>query len=193
MLKTWERNAQKEYKINIIKSKDLNLGAVRILAEVIKSLLDKHISGEGWAQLKSDYTNPCKGCDKLFSSERYIKSHATKIHRGPKTCDKCSKKFTTEKAMKSHDIICHLSKNMKKHPEPEDKNRQAGPNLKTNTGGLGIKRKKQTETKNLEEQADSKENVETNESEKPDITHCTKCSLKFSSDIEVRKHIKFGH
>ena len=174
MLKTWEKNAKKEYKINVVKSKDSNLGAVRTLAEVIKILLDKNISGEGWAQMKSENTVPCEGCDKLFSSERYMKSHATRVHRGPKACDKCSKIFTTEKAIKSNDILCHLSKNMKKHPEPEAKNWQAGPNLKPNTGRLGVNRKKQTEADNSEKETEPKENVELNELVNQDIKNCTK-------------------
>ena len=133
MLKTWDKNAKNEYKINVIKSKDSNLDAVKNLAEVVKSLLDKNISGEGWSQLKSENTVRCDGCDKLFSSERYMKSHATKMHRGPKDCTNCSKKFATEKELTSHNILCHLSNSKKKHPESEAKNRQTGPNLKPNT------------------------------------------------------------
>ena len=53
MLKTWDKNTKKEYKMVVLKAKESDLKYVRMLADVIKILLDKNISGEGWSEMKS--------------------------------------------------------------------------------------------------------------------------------------------
>ena len=113
MLKTWDKNTKKEYKMVVLKAKESDLKYVRMLAGVIKILLDKNISGEGWSEMKSVNKVKCETCGKLFSSERYMKTHATRMHKegesivpGVNTCIICNKKFTTEWNLKSHVIIC---------------------------------------------------------------------------------------
>ena len=113
----------------VIKSKDHTLKWVKILSELMKTLLDLSISEEGWKKMKSENKNKCGHCDKLFSSDRYLITHATKMHKeekpiitGTKTCIKCNKKFLTEWNLKSHNIVCSRqaegSKKRKKQPEP---------------------------------------------------------------------------
>ena len=45
----------------------------------------------------------------------------------------------------------------------------------------------------MEKEAELKEKVEVNELVNQDIKNCTKCNLKFSTDIELGNHIKFDH
>ena len=82
VLKTWNKNSRNEYKMVVTKSKNSDLGFVQILFEVIKALLDMNISAEGWNKMTSRNQIQCKTCGKFYSSERYMKSHATKVHGG---------------------------------------------------------------------------------------------------------------
>ena len=77
---------KKESTIMINKSKKHDVKYVKILAvEVIKPLLDKFISGEGWKDLFTKITanvqKPlCKKCNKSFVSESNLKTHMKKYH-----------------------------------------------------------------------------------------------------------------
>ena len=77
---------KKESTIMINKSKRYDVKYVRILAvEVIKPLLDKFISGEGWKDLFKKATpkvqkHACKKCEKSFVSESNLKIHMKKYH-----------------------------------------------------------------------------------------------------------------
>ena len=100
VMKAWDKNSKNEYKMVVVKSKEHSLKWVKTLFDVLKALLDLSISGEGWKKMKSENKIKCGQCDKLFSSERYMKSHATKMHReekptivGAKTCKICNKKI----------------------------------------------------------------------------------------------------
>ena len=53
VLKTWEKNSKKEYKMVVSKPKGSDVSFVRIFGDVIKVLLDRSISGEGWSKMKS--------------------------------------------------------------------------------------------------------------------------------------------
>ena len=77
VLKSWDK---KEYKMVVSKQKGFDVNVVKTFANVIKTLLDKSISGEGWSKMKLQNTIKCDLCDKLFSSESYLKGHLTRIH-----------------------------------------------------------------------------------------------------------------
>ena len=101
VLKSWDKNSKKEYKMAVSKQKGFDVNVDKTFANVIKTLLHKSISGEGWSKMKLQNTIKCVLCDKLFSSESYLKGHLTRIHTtfkesspGPQTCTKCNKKFT---------------------------------------------------------------------------------------------------
>ena len=86
------------------KLKEHNGKWVKVLSEILKSLLDLSISGEGWKEMKSENKIKCGQCEKYFSSERYLKSHTTKIHKevkplttGAKICPNCNKKVSNRK------------------------------------------------------------------------------------------------
>ena len=158
----------------VTKLKDHELKWVKILSDVIKALLDMSISGEGWKKMKSENKIKCNQCEKFFSSERYMKSHATKIHKevkplgtGAKTCPICNKKFLTEWNLKSHLIVCsrqaEVSKKRKK-PETPVSSLQIEPKL----------------IPNIVNECDKK-------------TQCPECNLNFSTEIEVNKHTKSEH
>ena len=183
VLKAWDKNSKKEYKVVVTKVKESDHSFVKILAEVITILLDKSISGEGWSQMKSKNTVKCEICDKCFSSASYLKGHVTKIHKEVtatviegKTCTKCRKKFTTEWNFKSHMIVCKrktephgdISKtNMTPKPDKEDQN----------------KKQPQTEEKRTGEPT----------SEKFITIQCDKCTLVFNNDLELKKHVLSEH
>ena len=77
---------KKESTIMINKSKKHDVKFVSILAvEIIKPLLDKFISGEGWKDLFTKSTSNvqkhlCKKCDKSFVSVNNLKIHMKKYH-----------------------------------------------------------------------------------------------------------------
>ena len=98
VLKSWEKNSKKEYKLVVSKLKGSDIRFVKVFGGVIKNLLDRSISGEGWSKMKSQNTIGCDLCDKFFSSESYLKGHVTRIHTafkerapGAKTCTNCNK------------------------------------------------------------------------------------------------------
>ena len=68
MMKAWDKNSKNEYKVVVSKVKESEISFVKTLANVITTLLDKSISGEGWSQMKSKNTVKCDICDKCFSS-----------------------------------------------------------------------------------------------------------------------------
>ena len=176
VLKTWDKNSKKEFKINVIRSKESDLSFVKTLSDVVRYLLDKSISGEGWGEMKSVNKVPCQGCDKLFSSERYMRSHATKIHRGPKSCTICSKILLTEKALKSHVILCH--KNTIPEAQAEVKN-------------AAMDRKRKAPAKEVQEVKKCTESNDGNGINK--TPYCQKCKLNFNTEIEVNKHMQSEH
>ena len=92
--------------------KNSDLSFVKILSEVVKKLLDTNISGEGWKKMTAKNIVDCKTCGKFYSSERYMKSHVTKVHgegkdveHVPNTCTICAKSFSTEIMLKSHSVL----------------------------------------------------------------------------------------
>ena len=104
VIKVWDKNSKNEYKMLVTKLKEHNGKWVKVLSEILKSLLDLSISGEGWKEMKSENKIKCGQCEKYFSSEIYLKSHTTKIHKevkplttGAKTCPNCNKKVSNRK------------------------------------------------------------------------------------------------
>ena len=126
--------------------------------------------------MKSQNTIKCDLCDKLFSSESYLKGHVTRIHTafkesspGPKTCTKCNKKFTTERNLKGHMVVCGLA-------------------TKSKTKEIGTKRKQQSESLDqLQEKTDSERN------KKQEYIKCTICNLIFNNNLELSKHTANEH
>ena len=91
--------------------------AIFLSREVIKPLLDSHLSGEGWKSLVITYDQsqqrgkyPCVVCSKLFSSKQYVKVHMSKIHIG---CQICDKMFLNDIDLKTHRLIAHQQDKMK--------------------------------------------------------------------------------
>ena len=123
----------------VIKTKSHDVKLVQKLAETIKTLLDKNISGEGWRMMKAVNKVKCEMCGKFYSSERYLKSHTTKMHgvekasNVVKVCTNCNKKFLTAWNLKSHLILCNqdlkISKKWKPISENETKILQTEPTV----------------------------------------------------------------
>ena len=81
VLSVWGPNSKKECKIGIKKSKNSDAKFVEIMAvDIIKKLLDKHLSGRGWKSLKSYNVIKCTKCEKTFCAERYLSTHIKKYH-----------------------------------------------------------------------------------------------------------------
>ena len=79
----------------------------------------------------------CKSCLQSFNSKEELKNHLKLVHF---KCKWCNFLTISTKTMKEH----FLSHHPKVQPEPEAKNRQAGPQLKPNTGSGGLSRFKIT-------------------------------------------------
>ena len=72
VLKSWEKNSKKEYKLVVSKLKGYDIRFVKGFGGVTKSLLYRSISGEGWNKMKSQNTIGCDLCGKFFSAQRAI-------------------------------------------------------------------------------------------------------------------------
>ena len=165
VLKTWNKNSRNEYKMVVTKSKNSDLSFVKILSEVVKVLLEKNISGEGWSKMTTKNIIECKNCGKFYSSERYLKAHATKMHginkegiHAPKPCTICNKIFKTEVILKSHSVLCKRQQD--------------------------IKRKRKIPG------TPSKLVIEENNEQ---LITCDKCNLKFQTKSEISKHLESEH
>ena len=99
--------------MTIIKTKTSELSYVQKLAETIKILLDKNISREGWSMMKSVNKVKCETCGKCYSSERYLKSHKTKMHTGDKSSKVGPKLFTILELKVSLSVMQARNKDVK--------------------------------------------------------------------------------
>ena len=101
IVKTFGPNGKKECTIMVNKSKKYDVKYVKILAlDVIKLLLDKFISGEGWMnvlkKVNTAVTNKkshhCKHCNKGFCNEKNLKIHVDKFHsiQIQSKCEECT-------------------------------------------------------------------------------------------------------
>ena len=157
--------------MTIIKTKNSDLSYVQKLAEAIKILLDKNISGEGWSMMKSVNKVKCETCGKCYSSKRYLKSHTTKMHTGdkstkvgPKLCTICNTTFLTVWNLKSHLVLCKREIKMSKKRKPI-----------SDTDFTDLKVEPSTKLDDVEK------------------AKCNSCNNTFKSDSEISKHIQSYH
>ena len=116
-LKFFGPNSKKDCTVMITKNKKHEAKFVKIIAmDVIKPLLEKFISGEGWVNLVKTSDKPvekpfvCDVCRKGFVSERTLENHVEKFHGKNFSCNGCDKRFNEDMQLKLH---------MKTHQEEE--------------------------------------------------------------------------
>ena len=127
-----------ECTLMITKSKKHEVKYVKLLAiDVIKIMIDKFISGEGWGLIFKKNTTQqfiCSPCNKSFVCEKNMNTHMEKFHTGKEySCEKCKYVAKDEKQFKEHtgnhtyrknncSISDYKLKNEKKMKKPNKRN-----------------------------------------------------------------------
>ena len=103
--------------------KKKNVELVKKLSKsVVGKLIDATISGKGWVCLQSKPKEKkpqikCTLCDKVFSSEQYMKGHRTIVHKQKEfACRVCDVKFQMIEELKAHINIVHPETQIRKRP-----------------------------------------------------------------------------
>ena len=165
VLSVWGPNSKKECKIGVKKSKNADAKFVEIMAvDIIKKLLDKHLSGRGWKSLKSYNVIKCTQCDKTFCAERYLSTHIKKYHDAKEIpCQKCKTTFNSEVEVRQHILAMH--------PTQKISCQKCDEIFRT--------------------EVDWKKHVLAKHPTQ-DLS-CQKCDKKFSAEVDLRKHVLTMH
>ena len=182
VVKVWGPNTRKEFKIGVTKSKQFEEKFVEILAvQIIKKLLDKHISGRGWRSLKSHNVIKCPNCEKMFSAESYMKTHITKFHKEEPDmpCHLCDAKCKSDIELSKHVST--------EHPRKDrlcDDCDFVFKNITMKEFLTSIHTHKATVCQSRTERRREIDTI---------ISYCTKCTYRANSEIEMKKHLRDVH
>ena len=194
ILKFYGPNRKKEMKIVVTKlglktSKDGKIECVKILAEsIITKLIDDSISGKGWPGLKGRDKEQkqkivCSLCEKVFSSEQYLKGHNTRMHKEKIfMCRICNTKLNSEDNLKTH--------NSDVHPFTQVKKRRAESQVKfvhfkCKQCGNECDGEEALKTHNKAHHPESKPEISV-------ISHCEECDMEFKSATLVENILKIN-
>ena len=189
MLKVWGPNNKKEWVIVVTKLKQYDQQFAKLLADVVKTLLDLHISGEGWKpKLESKNTIECKKCGKLYSTQGFLRAHMEKMHRSDsqigstkgvkrsrdaEDIDQLKCKFCTYKGRSKYELQNHV--HIKHNSEVGNRTDIGEDNLK------------------VHKVTDQCDNESTDSNDSPNITHvnqCDLCDVTFKGESKVDSILK---
>ena len=203
VLKIYNPNNKKGSTIVINKSKENDVKFVKVLAiNVIKNLIDKFISKEGWSKLKSINVINCEKCDKLFSAERYLKAHMANKHKETSfNCAECNIMLQTKDILMKHMQEMHKAK--KNHiTDIQELSFECHECRKSFQSNVNLKDHIEKEHTKLGfecHECKSSFQTDVNLKDHKEVDHsrggfeCQECKGEFKTKLEIKKHIEIDH